>query len=429
MLNDTIKLLSLEHLESLIETLDVIHIGDKIECQIELKRQAMTCQYCGCSKLHIHSYKSKKVIHSVNTRSATLLNIRYRIQQCTHCNRTMSEQFPVTDYRNRISMFTQIKILESLRNHTKTFQAVAEQYNVTAQSVINLFDNHVQPNRLPLTEYICMDEFYTGKSQKHKYALVMMDFERKQIIDIYDTRQKNTVIESLFKISLQERSRVKAVIIDMWDSYKDVINSCFPKAIVAVDSFHVIWHMNEAVKSIRIRISHRFKKEVSNLQANDMYYYMLKKFHFFLIVDYDKLASRYKIPKLNTYYTKDNLLHYLLSIDPELEAAYKLKEAYRYFNKTADYETCEERLDDLITQFKHNKSHEFKHVYKMLLNWKEEIMNSFIRVNQRRLSNGPIENINSQIKTIMKSANGYKEFYRLRNRIFYTLNRDTPIKW
>jgi transposase len=65
----------------------------------------------------------------------------------------------------------------------------------------------------------------------------------------------------------------------------------------------------------------------------------------------------------------------------------------------------------------------------MLLNWKEEIMNSFIRVNQRRLSNGPIENINSQIKTIMKSANGYKEFYRLRNRIFYTLNRDTPIKW
>jgi transposase len=316
-----------------------------------------------------------------------------------------------------------------LRNHTKTFKAVAEQYNVTAQSVINLFDNHVQPNRLPLTEYICMDEFYTGKSKKHKYALVMMDFERKQIIDIYDTRQKNTVIESLFKISLQERSRVKAVIIDMWDSYKDVINSCFPKAIVAVDSFHVIWHMNEAVKSIRIRISHRFKKEVSNLQANDMYYYMLKKFHFFLIVDYDKLASSYKIPKLNTYYTKDNLLHYLLSIDPELEAAYKLKEAYRYFNKTADYETCEERLDDLITQFKHNKSHEFKHVYKMLLNWKEEIMNSFIRVNQRRLSNGPIENINSQIKTIMKSANGYKEFYRLRNRIFYTLNRDTPIKW
>ena len=50
-------------------------------------------------------------------------------------------------------------------------------------------------------------------------------------------------------------------------------------------------------------------------------------------------------------------------------------------------------------------------------------------MNHRRLSNGPIENINSQIKTIMKSTNGYKEFERLRRRIFYTLNRDTPIKW
>lgn len=29
----------------------------------------------------------------------------------------------------------------------------------------------------------------------------------------------------------------------------------------------------------------------------------------------------------------------------------------------------------------------------------------------------------------MKSTNGYKEFERLRRRIFYTLNRDTPIKW
>ena len=130
----------------------------------------------------------------------------------------------------------------------------------------------------------------------------------------------------------------------------------------------------------------------------DMYYYMLKKFHFFFIVDYDKLAPSYKIPKLNTYYTKDNLLRYLLSIDKELEAAYNLKEAYRYFNKTADYENCEEKLDDLIHQFKQSNSEEFRNIYRMLIHWKTEIMNSFIKASGRCLSNGPIENINSQIK-------------------------------
>lgn len=57
-----------------------------------------------------------------------------------------------------------------------------------------------------------------------------------------------------------------------------------------------------------------------------------------------------------------------------------------------------------------------------------EIKNSYIRVGKRRLSNGPIENMNSQIKTIIKTSNGYKDFRRLRNRILYSLSNDTPIK-
>ncbi len=40
----------------------------------------------------------------------------------------------------------------------------------------------------------------------------------------------------------------------------------------------------------------------------------------------------------------------------------------------------------------------------------------------------PIERANSKIKTIFKSANGYKNFHRLRNRIIYSLNKDVPIK-
>lgn len=159
-----------------------------------------------------------------------------------------------------------------------------------------------------------------------------------------------------------------------------------------------------------------------------MYYYMLKKFYFFFLVDYEKLNPYYRIPKLQTNYSKDNLLHYLLSIDEELRAAYLLKEAYRYFSKTADFKDCQEQLDSLIKQFKHSKSEEMKQVGKMLNNWRSEIINSFIKVERRRLSNGPIENMNSQIKTIIKSSNGYRDFSRLRNRIMYSLNKDTPIK-
>lgn len=428
MLNDTIKLLSLENLEPFIETIDVIQNEETIECHIELKKQLLTCQNCGSKIMHIHGHKTKRVVHSINTRSRCLLVIRYRIQKCPLCGITRCENINVAKFKQRISTYTKLKVLEALREATNTFTDVGTQLNITAQSVINIFDEFVQPNRLVLPEYICMDEFYLGKRSKHKYACVLLDFEKRKIIEVFDTRHKYPLTELLFHIPLKERAQVKAVIIDMWESYKQIINRCFPNALIAVDSFHVIWHMNEAIKAIRIRVASKYKLDVSHLEHNDMYYYMLKKFHFFFIVDFEKLADRYRIPKLNTHYSKSNLLQYLLSIDEELKAAYVLKESYRDFNKTADYETCEERLDELTKLFRLSKSPEMKTISKLLKHWKAEIINSFIRVGKRRLSNGPIENMNSQIKTIMKTANGYKDFSRLRNRIIYSLNKDTPIK-
>ena len=64
----------------------------------------------------------------------------------------------------------------------------------------------------------------------------------------------------------------------------------------------------------------------------------------------------------------------------------------------------------------------------MLKNWKVEIKNSFIISKGRRISNGPIESTNSKIKTIIKASNGIRNFRRLRNKIMYSINKDTPLK-
>ena len=78
---------------------------------------------------------------------------------------------------------------------------------------------------------------------------------------------------------------------------------------------------------------------------------------------------------------------------------------------------------------------------KLLNHWKTEIKNSFITVDtlikdkkdnlilvKKRLSNGPMEGCNSRIKCIIKNANGYKNFDRFRKRIFFSINKNTPIK-
>ena len=68
---------------------------------------------------------------------------------------------------------------------------------------------------------------------------------------------------------------------------------------------------------------------------------------------------------------------------------------------------------------------EFKDVISFLENWKTEILNSFIYIDERRISNGPIESINGRIKVLMKTSLKYKNFERLRNRIMFCINKNS----
>lgn len=47
---------------------------------------------------------------------------------------------------------------------------------------------------------------------------------------------------------------------------------------------------------------------------------------------------------------------------------------------------------------------------------------------KKRLSNGPMEACNSRIKCIIKNANGYRYFERFEKRIFFSINKNAPIK-
>ncbi|WIF88859.1 transposase [Acholeplasma laidlawii] len=275
-----------------------------------------------------------------------------------------------------------------------------------------------------------MDEVFISKKRKSPYACVLYYFNTKQIIDVIPIRHKHYLTQYFLRIPIHEKDRVNVFIIDMWESYKQVLEKAFPKSLIAVDSFHVIANLNRAMDRVRIDTMNRFKLERSKLIHNDMYYYILKKFQFFFKIDLNRLID-FKpthIPKLKTVWDKQTILSYLLDIDDTLKNCYKLKEKYRYFNLTAEYDTCDDELDELIDEFKSNPVKEFRDFGRMLQTWKVEIKNSFIMSKDRRISNGPIESTNSKIKTIIKASNGIRDFKRLRNKIMYSINKDTPLK-
>lgn len=87
-----------------------------------------------------------------------------------------------------------------------------------------------------------------------------------------------------------------------------------------------------------------------------------------------------------------------MAIDYVLKYAYYLKEKYLKFNLTAYYATHDEEFGELIEEFRNSHLDEFKEFGKIINKWKPYIKNSFIIINNRRLSNGPMEKINLRIK-------------------------------
>ena len=431
MLYDIIKLLNLEDYNIDISSAYVIKENNIFYLHLKLKKLLeYTCKHCGCICSTTHDYVKKKIKHGLFLNNELVIIYYARRIKCNDCGKSFFEHNPFSNKFDSISYYTKFKVLDSLRDFHSTYTSVAKLYHLSKNQVMNIFDEHVDCSPKQITSAMNFDEFYRGKKSKQKYAFVITNHLTGEIIDILPSRKKEYLTRYFDSIPRTIRNNVKFICIDMYETYKDIATLRFPKALIAVDSFHVIQHINQALIELRVFVMNKFDKRKSKLIHNDMYYYMLKKFHYFFVKDYDKIYDGYiNIPKMKTNWKKDQILNYLLSIDENLSKAYYLKEQYRELNKLCEHtDQTKNLLFQLITKFINFGFTPIHEVGKMMLRWENEIFNSFIKVDGKRLSNGTIEGVNSRIKTIIKNGCGYISFRRLRNKIMFSLNKNEPIR-
>ncbi len=253
----------------------------------------------------------------------------------------------------------------------------------------------------------------------------MYDPINNKLIDMLPSRIKGDLLKYFNRISREEKKRVNYVVIDMWDTYHDLARKIFPQALIAVDSFHVIKTLGECFKKIRINVMRRYE----HLKfKNDRNYWLLKKFNYYLNKDIFKLPDYKFFTRFNQSLSKFQVIEYMLELDDELRLAYELKEEYRNFNYKATTSNAPEWLDELIIKFQESNINEFRPFYRLLIRWREEIINSFIKVGTYRLSNAKIERFNLKIKNYKNLSFGLRNYERTRNRIMFSCNEESPIK-
>ena len=383
------------------------------------------CEYCHSNDLSIRGSKVSSIKASTLDSKNAIVNVHRRIYKCSCCGKLNNETNPLRTDGHHVSIQKEIMILDALRDKTKTYSAVAKEFNVSTSYVTNLFDTKVDLDRLKLPEVMCIDEVYLKKLVKRSYCFIIYSPQLRKVIDVLDSRRKLDLIDYFSRIPQAERDSVKFVSMDLYDHYRVVIKKCFPKAKISADPFHVVKNLNVCFQNIRIRTMKNYeflKKEGSN------YYWLYKKFWKLLTMDTSKLKYNYiKVSKSGTMMYVTQIIDNMLKLNSTLELAYELKEEYRAFVATATIESAEAELLALIEKFKAARIDEYAPFIAIMQKWFNEIVNSFNKINGHKITNGPMERANRDIKTLNAISFGSTNFLRMRNRIMFVINENAPI--
>lgn len=233
---------------------------------------------------------------------------------------------------------------------------------------------------------------------------ICLDGENHQLIDILPGRTLHELISFFMKFSRKQRLKVKYLVMDMNASYQNLIKAVFPNAVIVVDRFHIVQHMNRNFNQLRVVIMKQFSVKSTQQKTLKRYWKLLLKPSDEL--DEEKLRYNYHF---KTYLTQAQLVDKLLSFDEVLSDAYDFIQELRKAYKKKDYEAFMTCIKEIPRQL----PYEFKKKFEVFKRFKNGIYQAFTT----GYSNGSIEGTNNLIKVIKRVAYGYRNFENMKLRI------------
>lgn len=455
--NDIINLLNIEDKDVIITNTSIE--GNVKKIYIEKVLKVEYCPNCS-SRMHSKGKYLRHINHPILQDGYKLeLIVSQRKWKCTNpqCNLYFNDQFNFISSYKQSSNITPYMILNEMKNINITTSEIAARYNVSDTTVHYVFLQYLDIQRLPLPEILSIDEVHLDIDYRHKYVLIMMDFETNDIIDILPNRWEETTKPYFLSIPLEEREKVKYLICDMYNPYINYTKRYFPNSIAIIDSFHVVsWliykiigYLNTLKKAFLERdrkgFIEKLTKENKSFDCNyindnlpvSREVYLLNHYRWLLLqnkenIDY-KTDRKYN-HKFQMYLNTYDYEKMFFEIDESLIEIRKLKEKYIEFNSTdeRDKEKIDIALSNLIKEYSNSKFDFFRDFAETLNRHKQEIINSFTYIkdkdgNERRLSNGPIEGYNRVPKDFKRNSRGLANFEFARSRLIWANRKNEPI--
>ena len=343
----------------------------------------------------------------------SILRLQKQRFRCKDCGKTFSAETDIVDKNCCISNDVKLAITLKLQKNISE-KDIASDFNVspnTVNRIINSFFKEHLPNKNYLPQALCFDEFKATNDCEGAMAFIFCNADNGNITDILPNRRLSYLKEYFSSFSLEARKKVKHIVIDIYKQYMTLINDLFPNAKISLDRFHLVQLINRSFNKTRIKIMNQCKNK------DDRYYNKLKKFWSLLLKNcLDLKTERINRGRMFDYalLSEEEIVDIILSKNSELKIAYEI-------------------YQELLIAIQDRKFNNFKAIIEKYYSVSNEIMKTSLKTFKKHLeyiensltydyNNGLIEGINRKIKTIKRTAYGYKSFYHFRAKILISNN-------
>lgn len=384
--NNTSKLLGMEDVivKKIWEEADSRHID------IELPRRKHRCPVCGSETDVIHDYREQRIKDIPCYGLKTILHLRKRRYRCIECGKRFPEENSFLPRYHHVTARLVTKVIDDFRQ-LRSATRIAAENNVSVTTAFRYF-GLVSYRCRSLPEVLSLDEF-KGNAGGQKYQSILTDPKHKRILDILPNR-KSEDLRAYFN-SFSTKSSVKVVVMDMNREYLEVARSCFPKAVVVIDKYHVVRQAIWAFENVRKTEQRKF------CDTRRKYF---KRSRSLLMKHPSKLTEE-----------ETDAVAVMLQASSRLREAYILKNKFQELMWSKNSNEGRKRLSEWVFLAELSALPEFTACLTAVHNWDKYILNAF----DYPYTNGYTEGCNNKTKVLKRVCFGVRNFSRFRNRILH----------
>lgn len=347
---------------------------------------AIACPHCGQAAQR-YGYEPNERIwrHGDCMFFPTYVHCRRPRVLCPHCGvQQISAPFERKNSRFTLLFEGYAMLIMADMPRTKAARLLRCNEKSLAEILTYWVNKAVEERPLDDVSSLAIDE--TSFRRGHRYVTLVLDAQRRRVIDVEPGRDKDTVHSFTQKLEQRggNRANIKSVTSDMSKSYVPAIREVFTNAIHVIDKFHVKQILINALDEVR---------KAEQKQVEDKRTLFLGRRLFMIPQSRLSEEQTKKLAKLSQSY-------------PQTGRAYRIVAALDTFYACSTVQEAERTFSNLYSWMRRCRLQPMKQAAQSLLRHKEQIIAYF----QEHITNAICEGINSMIQAAKRKARGYRTY-------------------